>query len=38
MANPSIKEIIQQQYQMCAADPVFLCDNIVTYNILSEVK
>jgi hypothetical protein len=23
MANPNIKEIIQQQYQMCAADPVF---------------
>tara|TARA_R110000787_G_scaffold42773_2_gene105025 strand:- start:5969 stop:7549 length:1581 start_codon:yes stop_codon:yes gene_type:complete len=23
MANPSIKEIIQQQYQMCATDPVF---------------
>jgi|TARA_R110000803_G_scaffold90259_1_gene157594 hypothetical protein len=23
MANPSIKEIIHQQYQMCAADPTF---------------
>jgi hypothetical protein len=33
-----IKQIIHQQYQMCAADPVFFMRNIVIFNILNEEK